>query len=360
MSYTKDQRVLIVKTFYKCGESCIRTTRSLQRIWGRRKVPNETTIRKLIKKFERSGSVMDMKSPIRPRSVRSLDKLDTIRRSVASNPRTAVRRRCQELEMSKSTLQTALKKDLHLHPFKLQVTQKLEIRDYSTREHFANQVLQQQELDPMFARKIIFSDEAHFHIDGFINKQNCRVWAVRNPQMIKEKPLHSGRCTVWCGIWAGGVIGPYFFEDGDGNALTVNGHEYRSMITHFLCPEVEAIDVDGLWFQQDGATCHTARETTQLLQQKFPGRLISNNGDFRWPPRSCDLTPCDFFLWGFVKSRVYANNPRTVPQLKHEIRRVTAEINSDLCQKVIDNFLQRVRVCQESHGGHLKDVVFHN
>ena len=43
MSYTKDQRVLIVKTFYKCGESCIRTTRSLQRIWGRRKVPNETT-----------------------------------------------------------------------------------------------------------------------------------------------------------------------------------------------------------------------------------------------------------------------------------------------------------------------------
>ena len=131
------------------------------------------------------------------------------------------------------------------------------------------------------------------------------------------------------------------------------------MITLFLFPELDALQVDDLWFQQDGATCHTARETTQLLQQKFPGRLISNNGDLHWPPRSCDLSPCDFFLWGFLKSRVYANDPRTVPQLKHEIRRVIGEIDSDLCQKVIDNFVQRVRVCQECQGGHLKDVVFH-
>jgi len=84
--------------------------------------------------------------------------------------------------------------------------------------------------------------------------------------------------------------------------------------------------VEDVWFQQDGATSHTARETTELLREKFPGRVISRNGDQNWPRRSCDLTPYDFFLWGFVKSRVYANKPQTIPGQKAEIRLVIGEI----------------------------------
>jgi hypothetical protein len=48
-----------------------------------------------------------------------------------------------------------------------------------------------------------------------------------------EKQMHPQRVTVWCGLWAGGVIGPYFFEDEDGNAETVNGDRYRNMISYF-------------------------------------------------------------------------------------------------------------------------------
>ena len=114
------------------------------------------------------------------------------------------------------------------------------------------------------------------------------------------------------------------------------------------------------WFQQDGATCHTARETTELLREKFPGRVISRNGDQNWPPRSCYLTPCDFFLWGFVKSRVCANKPQTIPELKAEIRRVMGEIEPQLCGNVIESFVKKARVCQQSRGRHLSDIVFHN
>jgi hypothetical protein len=102
------------------------------------------------------------------------------------------------------------------------------------------------------------------------------------------------------------------------------------------------------------------RETTELLREKFPGRVILRNGDQIWPPRSCDLTPCDFFLWGFVKSRVYANKPQTIPELKVEIRRVIGEIEPQLCRNVIKSFVKRARVRQQSHGGHLSDIVFHN
>ena len=119
--YTKDQRILIVKTFYKCEKSYIRTIRSLQGILGRRNVPNETTIRRLIKKFEESGSVMDMHSSVHKCSVRSPQKIDAVRRSVAADPTTSLRHRSQQLGMARSTLHTVLKKDLHLYPFKIQV-----------------------------------------------------------------------------------------------------------------------------------------------------------------------------------------------------------------------------------------------
>jgi hypothetical protein len=143
--------------------------------------------------------------------------------------------------------------------------------------------------------------------------------------VIHEKPLHAQRATVWCGFWAGGLIGPYFFENEAGNAVTVNGVRYCNMITEFLWPQLDGMDMEDMWFQQDGASCHIARETTELLRENFRGRVISRNGDQNWPPRSCDLTPCDFFLWGFVKSRVYANKPQTIPELKVEIRRVIGE-----------------------------------
>ncbi|XP_075156366.1 uncharacterized protein LOC142229669 [Haematobia irritans] len=64
-------------------------------------------------------------------------------------------------------------------------------------------------VDDQLSKKIIFSDEAHFHLSGFVNKQNCRIWANENPRVIVEKPIHPQRVTVWCGLWAGGIIGPY-------------------------------------------------------------------------------------------------------------------------------------------------------
>ena len=60
------------------------------------------------------------------------------------------------------------------------------------------------EEDADFGRKIIFSDEVHFHLSGYVNKQNCRIWGTENPHVFVEKPMHPQRVTVWCGLWSGG------------------------------------------------------------------------------------------------------------------------------------------------------------
>src|SRR6476661_390930 len=93
------------------------------------------------------------------------------------------------------------------------------------------------------------------------------------------------------------------------------------MISNFLWPELEDMGVDDMWFQQDGATCHTANETMVLLRDIFNGLVISRGGDVNWPPRSCYLTPLCFFLWGFLKKKMYVNKPVTILELTDNIMR---------------------------------------
>ncbi|GFY22248.1 putative DD41D transposase [Trichonephila clavipes] len=211
---------------------------------------------------------------------------------------------------------------------------------------------------PDFHKRILFSDEAHFWLNGYVNKQNCRIWSEANPQVYVETPLHPERLTVWCALWAGGIIGPYFFKNDEGHNISVNGYWYRAMITNFFIPELNNHDVQELWFQQDGTTCHTARATIDLLKDTFGERLISRFGPVNWPPRSCDLTPLDYFLWGYVKSLVYADKSQTLDHLEDNIRRVIADIRIQMLEKVIENWTSRLDYIRASRGSHMPEIIF--
>ncbi|GFU78700.1 putative DD41D transposase [Trichonephila clavipes] len=59
---------------------------------------------------------------------------------------------------------------------------------------------------PDFHKRILFSDEAHFWLNGYVNKQNCRIWSEANRQVYVETPLHPEKLTVWCALWAAGIL----------------------------------------------------------------------------------------------------------------------------------------------------------
>ncbi|GFX45428.1 transposable element Tc3 transposase [Trichonephila clavipes] len=113
-----------------------------------------------------------------------------------------------------------------------------------------------------------------------------------------------------------------------------------------------------LWFQQDGATCHIARATIDLLKETFGDRLISRFGPVNWPPRSCDLTPLDYFLWGYVKSLVYADKAQTLDHLEDNIRRVIADIRPQMLEKVIENWTSRLDYIRASRGSPMSEIIF--
>ncbi|GFS76480.1 uncharacterized protein TNCV_1621011 [Trichonephila clavipes] len=113
-----------------------------------------------------------------------------------------------------------------------------------------------------------------------------------------------------------------------------------------------------LWFQQDGTTCHTARATIDLLKDTFGDRLISRFGPVNWPPRSCDLTPLDYFLWGYVKSLVYADKPQTLDHLEDNIRRVIADMRPQMLEKIIENWTSRLDYIRASRGSRMPEIIF--
>ncbi|GFU48779.1 uncharacterized protein TNCV_1234651 [Trichonephila clavipes] len=130
------------------------------------------------------------------------------------------------------------------------------------------------------------------------------------------------------------------------------------MITNFFIPELNNHDVQELWFQQDGATYHTARATIDLLKDTFGDRLISRFGPVNWPPRACDLTPLDYFLWGYVKSLVYADKRQTLDHLEDNIRRVIADIRPQMLEKVIENWTSRLDYIRASRGSPMPEIIF--
>jgi hypothetical protein len=112
------------------------------------------------------------------------------------------------------------------------------------------------------------SDEAHFRLSCFFNKQHFRFWSATNPVELHERALHSSKVTVLCALCSFGIIGPYFFEDERERAVTVTGPRYGHNLENFLGPELAPHPVtEETFFQQDGVTSPTARDSIASCEE---------------------------------------------------------------------------------------------
>lgn len=147
-------------------------------------------IRRTVEKFEGKYTLLDLKPPTRQRLVRSEANIAAVAASIEEDPEMSIRRRSAELGIARESTRLILRLDLGLHPYKIVLTQELEPDDHRQRNEFANWALEMLAGDPDFGQKIIFSDEAHFWLSGYVNKQNCRYWSERNPQVFDQASMH--------------------------------------------------------------------------------------------------------------------------------------------------------------------------
>jgi hypothetical protein len=129
-----------------------------------------------------------------------------------------------------------------------------------------------------------------------------------------------------------------------------------------LIPFTEELHDDELaegYFQQDGARVHTTVANMNFLREFYDERLISINAAIRWPPRSCDLTPCDFFLWPHLKNSIFRQPVDNLDQLQERIAEKIREINNNpvILNNVIEGFKRRIRLCINEDGHHVSHLT---
>jgi len=124
------------------------------------------------------------------------------------------------------------------------------------------------------------------------------------------------------------------------------------MIKTFFWPKLECTkDNRKNYFQQDGATPHTANTVQEWLCDHFSTKFIDKK---KWPPRSPDLNPCDFYLWGYLKSVVYNPLPKTLDDLKGNIRREIKKISKIILESTFLNLEKRCNLILKADGGHIE------
>ena len=140
--------------------------------------------------------------------------------------------------------------------------------------------------------------------------------------------------------------------------MTVNGDRYRAMLNEFQFRKISEEDIGNIWYQQDGATCHTAETTLDVLRPVFEVSIISRWADVVWSPRSCDLTPLDYYLWGVVKDKCYAGKSEIIDALKDNIREAIGEVQLHTIDNVLKNWADRVSYCITNRISHLNECTF--
>lgn len=310
----------------------------------------QSTVSKLIRKFRETGSVATKPRTGRPQVSENVKQ--QIMELVQNNVHSSVRGISKEINVSKSSVWNTLKQ-AKFHPYKMQITFRILEIDYQTRMDFCNLFLERMNAGEISSETVLWSDESLFYLNGVHNKQNYRYWCQQNPGWMSERRYKTdAKVMVWTGVIGQHIIGPYFFED------TVTQYSYLELLETFVLPELRRLGINpnNIWFMQDGAGPHFALTVRAFLNATFPN-WIGRGGPFPWPPRSPDLTPLDFFLWGVIKHRIFQTEPRDLEDLIQRIEDAHNQILPETLNRVHMEFNRRIRVCLARNGRHVEPFI---
>lgn len=312
---------------------------------------SKSTVSKTINRFEETGTNKDRQKSGRPKTETSEEQQVEVAQLFVEDPHSSVRKASQQLQISQTSIFRNLK-IIKFHPYKIKLHQEINEDDPDRRIEFCEIMMERITQNPIFQSLIVFSDESAFQLNGEVNRHNCRYWSEENPHWLREHHTqYKQKLNVWAGIFRDQIIGPFFI---DGN---LDGPKYLELLQEQIVPAIQEIAGDyfhDVWFQQDGAPAHFRTIVRNYLNVVFNNHWIGRRGTIEWPARSPDLSPLDFFLWGYLKSKVYATKPLNLDDLRQRIVNACAEITPEMIRNSIENFYIRLGLCQEVMGEHFE------
>lgn len=308
---------------------------------------------RVVKQFKTEGSVQNKKRKRRATVTEENNEI-TVLAAVAHNPHVSTREIAINAGLSQPSVRRILKRHKY-HPYHISMHQELHGEDFHNRVTFCQWALQKIQTDPNFFCRVLFSDESTFTNHGTVNRHNMHYWSVENPHWFRQvEHQHPWSVNIWCGIIGEKIIGPYFIE---GN---LNGEKYRNFLLNDLPTLLENLTLEerqNMWFQHDGCPAHYSAVARDVLNLHYSNRWIGRGGPVNWPARSPDLTSTDFFLWAFLKHKVYQQVPTTRENMIERIRNVCSQITTDTLLSCVHSFEDRINKCIEVRGNHFEHLL---
>lgn len=290
---------------------------------------------------------------------RILNAEEQVLQLVAEDPSRSTRSIGRQLRVSNRVVWRTLNEDLQ-HPYHFQRVQALNPDDPERRIEFCQWILQQNEANPNFVDEILFTDECTFTRNGIFNFHNYHQWSAENPHAIRRTNFQQRfSINFWGGIVNGCLLGLYELPQ------RMNGLEYLNFLQHGLEPLVDDVVPlairQRMFFMHDGAPCHYLEAVRAFLDHEFPYRWIGRGGPIAWPPRSPDLNPMDFYVWGFLKNLIYRPGlpeVQDVNELRQRVHEATEQLREGgAMRQACQSLLRRARLCLNCNGGNFEHLL---
>ena len=343
--YSKEEKFDMVSCFILSNRNCYVAERMYLNQYPERRQPNRRTFSKLVSNLKEYAA---FKKPVLSRQKPcNEEKVINVLLAVTENPGISTRKIEQNIGVAKSTAQFILNKH-KFHPYKYRICQGLRPGDAERRRTFCEWYTRKCQEFEDFPYQIIWSDESRVTKNGIFNRRNHHYWATENPRLVKEA-RHQDRFgfNMWVGIVGRRIIGPFFYN------YNLNSEHYLNLLQNNLEEALDNLplaETRNHWFQQDGAPAHNGRAVTDYLSARFPEKLISTYSETPWPARSPDITPLDFFLWGYVENYVYKSNFETEDELRRLVLEAFQTITPVMLTNVLESTVMRSYLCLENEG----------
>lgn len=357
MIFTKEERVQIIKWYYS-GSTAQEVVGRFIFSFENRPVPTVQTVLNIVHKFERTACAADCKecsNMSREPRIRVINEVNEQRdinvcSAVEHNQPCSSVQIAEQVGIPDRTVRRILKKHGY-RSYKIQRHQEILPDDEIRRVDFCENIMEKIAETDNFIENILFTDESTFSLRGRHNSMSTRYWSRENQHLFQShRTQYPQKLNVWAGILGGHVIGPIFIDG------TLTAVKYLQLLQTEVVPAIRALNVNfnDIWFQQDNCPAHTARIVRQYLHQTFPNRIITSGGTIAWPPRSPDLAPLDFFLWGYIHQQIHTydhQRPNNLDELRQKLIDSANSVTPEMLSNVRNEFYYRICHCQELRGG---------
>lgn len=336
-----------VIALFLSGKSQVAIFRSLRHL-----NVNKSFVSRTISRYRDTGSVAKRYGGGRKKTATAPEMVLKVKKRIERNPRRSGRKMARELNISARSVQRILQNNLKLKPLKFQKAHHLTTPQKKVRMERAKELLRRAESGEF--PNLVFSDEAPFTIEQFVNKQNDRVYlrgsSCENLHLrMATRKQSAPMVMVWAAITVDGRTPLVFLDRG----VKINATVYREKILEaVLKPWANKHFGRRPWtFQQDSAPAHKARVNQEWLKTNIPHFISSSE----WLANSPDANPLDFCVWGILKEKVGTKRFTSVGHLKQALRREWAKIPQTHFRSACDAFLDRLKAIIRAKGGHIEN-----